>query len=243
MVIKGVVEYDGTDFFGWQVQKDKRTVQGTLIEVLKRILNSDNFKLVGASRTDAGVHAENQVFSLHLKEPVRMSLESLKKALNSLLPNDVYVKSLEEAQEDFHARFKARSKIYKYRILDGAKSPLRTRYVWELPFRLDLGVLRQCADLLKGERDFSFLKLTTGEKKNQKVRFFSVSWDRVNDETVFVVEGDRFLYKLVRVLVASMVYSCKNFKSTSFFESFLEGKEEKVLVAPAKGLTLVSVNY
>jgi tRNA pseudouridine38-40 synthase len=242
MVIKGVVEYDGSDFFGWQIQKDKRTVQGVLIETFRSILQDKEFRLIGASRTDAGVHAENQVFSIHLEGSVQMELENLKKAVNSLLPRDVYVKSLEEAQENFHARYSAKSKVYRYRILDGKRSPLRSRYVWELPCRLNVDVLNECAELLKGELDFSFLRMTR-EKSNRKIKFFDACWERENDELIFTVEGDRFLYKLVRALVGAMVYSCKNFGNRSFFESFLYGKEKKVIVAPAMGLTLVTVKY
>jgi tRNA pseudouridine38-40 synthase len=242
MVIKGIVEYDGTNFFGWQVQKGKRTVQGTLIESLQQILTNKQFRVIGASRTDAGVHAENQVFSLHFEEKVALEMPKLLRALNALLPGDVYVKSLELADDSFHARFKALSKIYKYRILDGKRSPLRSRYVWELPYALDAGVLESCASLLPGEHDFSFLKMT-GEKVYRKVKFNSAHWERKDDEIVFIIEGGHFLYKLVRVLVGSMVYGFKKYGDEMFFRNFLEGREGKVIVAPACGLTLVAVNY
>jgi len=242
MVIKGVVEYDGTDFYGWQIQKDKRTVQGELIKAFSQILNTSDFKLHGASRTDAGVHAENQVFSLHLNGELEMDLENLRRAVNSVLPRDIYIKSLEDAPSHFHARYQAKSKRYRYRIIDGKRSPLRFRYVWEIPYHLDINALQGCAEELRGEKDFHFLKMTH-EKVTQRVRFFDAVWLRKDDELIFEVEGDRFLYKLVRALVGAMVFSVKRFGDKSFFVSFLKGEEDKVFMAPAKGLTLVEVKY
>jgi tRNA pseudouridine38-40 synthase len=242
MVIKGVVEYDGTDFFGWQIQKDRRTVQGVLKEALKTLLRDIDFRLIGASRTDAGVHAENQVFSVHFDSGLQLDLNQLKRSLNAILPQDVYVKSLEPAPDDFHARFSAKSKVYRYRILDGKRSPLRSRYVWELPYSLDEKILSQCAELIKGEIDFSFLEMVK-EKEDKRVRFYNAYWRREEDEIVFYVEGSHFLYRLVRALVGSMVYSFKKFGNIEFFQNFLGGRERKVIVAPAKGLTLLEVKY
>uniref|UniRef100_A0A7V3NU16 tRNA pseudouridine synthase A n=1 Tax=candidate division WOR-3 bacterium TaxID=2052148 RepID=A0A7V3NU16_UNCW3 len=242
MVIKGVVEYDGTDFFGWQIQKDRRTVQGVLKEALKTLFRDVDFRLIGASRTDAGVHAENQVFSVHFDSDLQLDLNQLKRSLNAILPQDVYVKSLEPAPDDFHARFSAKSKVYRYRILDGKRSPLRSRYVWELPYPLDEKILSQCAELIKGEIDFSFLEMVK-EKEDKRVRFYNAYWRREEDEIVFYVEGSHFLYRLVRALVGSMVYSFKKFGNIEFFQNFLEGRERKVIVAPAKGLTLLEVKY
>ncbi|MEO0238977.1 MAG: tRNA pseudouridine(38-40) synthase TruA [candidate division WOR-3 bacterium] len=242
MVIKGVVEYDGTDFFGWQIQKDRRTVQGVLKEALKTLFRDVDFRLIGASRTDAGVHAENQVFSVHFDSDLQLDLNQLKRSLNAILPQDVHVKSLEPAPDDFHARFSAKSKVYRYRILDGKRSPLRSRYVWELPYPLDEKILSQCSELIKGEIDFSFLEMVK-EKEDKRVRFYNAYWRREEDEIVFYVEGSHFLYRLVRTLVGSMVYSFKKFCSIEFFQNFLEGRERKVIVAPAKGLTLLEVKY
>ena len=242
MVIKGIVEYDGTDFYGWQIQKDQRTVQGVLKEALETLLKGIDFRLIGASRTDTGVHAENQVFSLHIQQDLDIELPKFKKALNAILPQDVYVKSLEFVSNDFHARFSAKSKIYRYRILDGKRSPLRSRYVWELPYRLDEAVLSQCAKLIRGEIDFSFLEMVK-EKEVKKVWFYDAYWERDKDEMVFYVEGSHFLYRLVRVLVGSMIYSYRKFGNCKFFENFLQGKEKRVIVAPAKGLTLLEVKY
>lgn len=242
MVIKGTAEYDGTDLFGWQVQKGKRTAQGLLIESIKKILGNIDFKLIGASRTDAGVHAEEQTFSLHLKDSIPMEVSKLADAMNAVLPEDIYVRSMAVADGNFHARFSAHSKVYRYRILDGRRSPLRSRYVWELPYSLDLEILKACAFLIEREVDFSFLKMTH-EKKFRKVQFYSSSWERKDDELVFTIEGGYFLYKLVRVLVGSMVYSVRKYSSEGFFKRFLKGQENRVIVSPAKGLTLVTVRY
>ncbi len=236
------MEYEGTEFHGWQIQKGRRTVQGVLIEAIGQILQSRDFKLVGASRTDSGVHAENQVFSLHLNFDINMDLSQFKKGLNALLPADVYVKNLELTSDDFNARRKAKSKIYRYRILEGKRSPLRSRYVWELPYYLDECLLNDCAKLLRGEIDFSFLHFSK-EKQFKKVIFYDAHWKRKDDELHFYVEGSHFLYRLVRLLVGNMVYSVKNFGDASFFERFLKGGEEKLIVAPARGLTLVDVKY
>ena len=239
-VYKIELEYDGTDFYGWQVQPGLRTVQGEMIQSISKIVQSP-FKLIGASRTDAGVHAEEQVASLHISDKLRKS-KTILKALNGLLPEDIYVKSVREVSPEFHARFSARSKIYRYRILEG-RSPLRRRYVWELPYRLDKETLSWLSERTKGTYDFSSLSVKTPKGKGI-VNVKKALWIKKGDEWHFIIEADRFPYKMVRTLVGLQVrIACGRAPKEVLLEALVEGKRPKVFTAPPQGLSLIKVNY
>ncbi|MEO0150225.1 MAG: pseudouridine synthase, partial [candidate division WOR-3 bacterium] len=118
MNVKLILSFDGTNFYGWQVQPNKRTVAGELIKALKNFVDGD-FKVIGCGRTDAGVHALNYVVNVKITGRLRVRVEELKYKLNKLLPDDIYVKSVETVNEGFHARFSAKSKVYRYVFLRG----------------------------------------------------------------------------------------------------------------------------
>jgi len=235
MVLKLVLEFDGTDFQGWQIQPSKRTVQGVMTDALKQLVDGD-FKLVGSSRTDSGVHALNFVASLHLEgATLRPPAERLKEALNSLLPEDVYVKKADRAPDDFHARYSAKSKVYLYRILP-YPAPLRRRYGYHYPVRESLDALNEKARLFIGEHDFTHISARS--ERRGLCRIFRSQWVMKEDELHYIVEGDRFLYKMVRSMVGLMLRYSKE-----EIEAILKGKPFTPFVVPGRGLTLVKVNY
>lgn len=242
MVIKLVLEYNGKEFFGWQVQPGRRTVQGEILKALSVLLKEKNFNLIGASRTDRGVHAEAQVASLHLKGDLGIELQDFRRSLNGILPRDIYVKEAVEAPPDFHARYKARAKIYRYRVLKG-RSPIRKDFVWEFPFDYNSRRLRDLPVRIIGTHDFSYL--CSGVPKGEGVvRVRSACWTRRGDEFHFVVEADRFLYRMVRILVGLMMKISSGRGDPSMLEDAISGKEmPKVWLAPPQGLTLVKVLY
>jgi tRNA pseudouridine38-40 synthase len=241
LVFRIDVEYDGTDFYGWQVQSGLRTVQGEMIQSISKIIRSP-FRLIGASRTDAGVHAEGQVASLHLETRTSRKVETLKKALNGLLPRDIYVKSVRRVSPDFHARFSARSKIYRYRVLEG-RSPIRSRYVWEYPRPLDGEILEELSLAIKGTHDFSSLSVKTPAGKG-KVNVKRAKWVKKGDEWHFIIEADRFLYKMVRILVGLQVsIASGRTPKEVLLEALEEGKKPRIMMAPPQGLSLVEVKY
>lgn len=232
-----LLEYDGIGFHGWQVQPGLRTVQGELIDKLEKFLKR-KFKLIGASRTDSGVHAEGQVASLHTEEEI--DSKKLKSYLNGVLSEDLYVKDLMRVRDDFHARFSAISKVYKYRVLKG-RSPLRRLRVYEYGMEIDEAKLKEAAGLLIGEKDFT--AFAVGDKGGI-VKVKRARWTRRGDEFHFIIEADRFLYKMVRALVGLQLRIASGKENMDVLKKALEeGKRPKMHIAPPQGLTLVKVKY
>lgn len=243
MNLKLTIEYDGTDFYGWQVQSEFRTVQGDLMKAIKRLMPDVEFRLIGASRTDRGVHAEGQVANLLIENLRFKTLEEFHKALNHVLPPDIYVRKIERVDDSFHARFSAKSKVYRYRILPERRSPLRRRFVWEYPYSFDRGLLFALARHFVGEHDFKFLAVA-GEERTTVCRILRAEWKIVDDEVHFEIEGNRFLYKMVRALVGLMMRIASGREPSDAIRLALLGKQKpKLWFAPPHGLTLVEVRY
>ncbi len=240
-VYKLTISYDGTDFYGWQIQKNKRTVQGVIYDALKRFFPY-KFRLIGASRTDRGVHAEGQVASLHLPKPLHIELPKFHRALNASLPEDIYIKQIEKAPANFHARFSAKGKLYRYNIRQ-ARNPFTSRYEWQIDFELDLDHLRKMANLIKGKFDFSHIHI--GDKTvSPVVNLFYTDVEKSGDKIIFHIAGDRFTYKLVRLIVGEMVYNARKKLQLNEFRNFLYKQRPKTFhIAPAVGLYLVNVFY
>ncbi len=241
MVLKLVIEYNGKNFFGWQVQPTVRTVQGELIKAVRILLKGRQFKLVGASRTDRGVHAEGQVASLHFEGKIE-DLDGFKRSLNGILPGDIYVHSIEIAPKNFNARYSAKGKIYRYRVLRG-KSPIRKDFVWEFPFDYNSNKLRKLAVSLIGTHDF--FNLSTNVKQGEGiVTVRRALWRKRGDEFHFIIEADRFLYRMVRILVGIMLKVATGRENHKVIEEALQcGRKPKIWLAPPQGLTLVKVIY
>ena len=169
--IKLLIEYDGTNYQGWQVQPRGPTIQGTLEEKL-RLLTGEPIQLIGSGRTDSGVHALGQV--AHFKTQSQMDVHSIQRALNSLLPHDIVIQKIEEVEEGFHARRHSKSKLYEYRILNrNLRSAFHRGYVWHIPQKLNLKEMKEAAQYLIGEHDFSSFRSvgtlgSSGRHKNQR---------------------------------------------------------------------------
>ncbi|MFB0526290.1 MAG: tRNA pseudouridine(38-40) synthase TruA, partial [bacterium] len=148
------IEYDGTDYFGWQIQKRKSTVQGEIKKILERILE-EKIRLIGAARTDSGVHALGQVASFKTRNK-KLTSDSFTKALNSILPSDIVIKEVKEVPRRFHARYSAKSKVYCYQILNRSfPSALGRRFSWHIPGPLDWRKIRVASKYFVGKHDFS----------------------------------------------------------------------------------------
>ncbi len=243
MVLKFTIEYDGTDFSGWQIQKDRRTVQGTIVETLSHFFKDKHFKFVGAGRTDAGVHALGQVASLHFQDPIAYTPERFRMALNANLPNDIYIRDIKEADENFHAMLAAKGKVYRYSILKGRRAPLHSRYVWEINFPVSMDVFENTAMLLKGKHDFTHLRIKDN-KRSPFVEIKDVWVEKNGDFYELYINGDRFLYKLIRLLVGEMVKTARGKKSIEDFKNFIKGERGRSFsIAPPRGLCLIRVYY
>ncbi|MGZ5453839.1 MAG: tRNA pseudouridine(38-40) synthase TruA [Candidatus Aminicenantales bacterium] len=236
-----VVGYDGTNFRGWQRQPDGRTVQGVLEEALRKITGKRTV-VHGAGRTDAGVHALGQAASF--RGVFKLSDEVLLRALNAVLPPDIRVFSLAEAPADFHARRSARSKLYRYRIVNAPQpSPLDHSFVLHWPYPLKLGKMRQAAKLFARTADFTAF---SSNRDRSPVRTVTRSELRKSgDEIIYSIEAAGFLRYMVRTIVGTLLEVGRGRIEPEEVEEIFRHKDRSLAgpTAAAKGLTLIRVDY
>ena len=233
--------YDGTDYFGWQRQPEKKTIQGLLENALTKIA-SRSIPIIGAGRTDAGVHAQAQ--SAHFKAHLSLSDEELIQAINGNLPKDIRITSLRKAEPEFHARKSARSKIYQYRIVQSPSiSPFLLRYALHRPAKLDVKKMKDAAALFVREADFTPF---SSNRLLNPVRTITRS-DIIskNDEIIYTVEANGFLRYMVRSIVGTLLEVGKGKIPPQAVEDIF-GKKIRTLsspTAPPQGLCLIKVFY
>ena len=239
---RATVEYDGTDFVGYQVQAKGRTVQGEIEKSLKRVTQAD-IRIDGAGRTDAGVHATGQVIAFNACW--RHPLGDLQRALNAVLPEDIVIRELKVARPTFHPRFEAISRTYCYQIINQPwPAVLLRRYSYHLNRSLDVAAMNQASRLLLGQHDFvSFGKPPQG---HNTVRTLSeAAWTAKEDRITFQVTANAFLYRMVRTMVGTLLQVGLGQLQVADVKDILEAKDltRSAPPAPARGLCLVSVNY
>ncbi len=233
--IKIIVEYDGTDFYGWQVQPGKRTVQGELEKALKTIFNK-KIRITGSGRTDAGVHASGQVASF--SAPNKFSPWELKNAINGNTSDEILVKQCKKVPEDFNARFSAGSRIYKYQIAKGA-SVFDKRYFFQIDRDLEIKKMKKAGKELIGEKNFK--NLSTKDSGICLLKRIKISEDK---NKIFIeVESDRFLRRMVRGIVGLLIAVGKGEMPPCDVKRVLSGTKRRPTVAPPQGLFLVKVKY
>ncbi|MFH1090799.1 MAG: tRNA pseudouridine(38-40) synthase TruA [Pseudomonadota bacterium] len=242
--IKLVLEYDGANLAGWQRQPDRETVQGLLEDALYRIIG-EKITVIGAGRTDAGVHARGQ--TANFKTSGGRSLEEILNGANALLPPEIAVLSASEAPLDFHARYSARSKVYDYDIFVSPVRPaLKRHYVWHISRPLDLEAMARALKSLLGEHDFAGFQ-SVGTKVSSTVRRM------IRAEVIVLpgglvritMEADGFLRHMVRAIVGTLVLVGQGRMSQLEFEGILQAKNRSLAgaTAPASGLCLREVLY
>ncbi len=246
------LEYDGTDFAGWQLQAaGVRTLQGELETALARVTGAQ-VRVHGAGRTDAGVHAEGQVASVRLETEFEAAV--LARALNAVLPRDLAVVSAERVADAFHARHDARAKLYRYRIWNGARpSPLRARDSWRVKPPLDVAAMQAGATRVLGTHDFaSFQALGSDVVTTQRSLTrcdiepaAAVGNPGARGEIAIVVAGSGFLRHMVRILVGTLVQVGAGRRAPESLTAVLAACERRAAgpTAPPQGLTLVRVFY
>jgi tRNA pseudouridine38-40 synthase len=239
--IKLKIEYDGTNFYGWQVQPKLRTVQGEIRDRLNTVLGHE-VNLTGSGRTDVGVHALGQV--ANFKTESQLDKESILRGLNGLLPDDIVINRVEEVELDFNARYSAKSRVYKYRVYLGRTAILR-KYVWEVLYSLNLEKILKATEEICGERDFSSFCVAESTKENSICKVASATWEKSGNELIFVVKADRFLHTMVRSLVGTLIEVGRGYFSVSDFVDIIKAKDRRKAgpTAPACGLYLVEVKY
>ncbi len=240
--IKLTIEYDGTQYLGWQIQPKGSTLQGILEDRLLS-LTGEKVHLIGSGRTDAGVHAMGQV--AHFKTKSQLDVQTIQRALNSLLPSDIVIQEVEEMDEDFHARKQAKSKIYEYRILNrNIRSVFHRDYVWHIPQRLNLKEMKKVARSLVGEHDFSSFQSVGSPKRTAVRKVARAEWKRgPGGLLLFEIEANGFLKQMVRAIVGTLVEVGKGKMTLEEFQKILDSKDRKKAgpTAPAHGLFLKEV--
>lgn len=247
MKIRAKVAYDGTDFAGFQRQAAGRgrTVQGEIEAALEKVCN-ERIAIVGAGRTDAGVHAIGQVIAFTAEW--KHSLDVLTRALNATLPDDIAVHELAECDADFHPRFSAVSRTYRYTAyVSPVRRPLLRRYAWQLERPPDVSAMNEAARLLIGLHDFAaFGSPPSGDAEETTVReVLRAEWQQVENCLTFTIEANAFLFRMVRRIVLALVRVGQSAYALPDIEEMLESRDAQRIkgLAPACGLCLIEVKY
>lgn len=243
--IKFEIEYDGTNYLGWQAQPKSRsrTIQAVIEKTLRHILQ-EKIKLVASGRTDSGVHARAQVANFVTCS--KIPLGRLKVALNGLLPEDIKVIALKEERPDFHSRFSAKSKIYRYTILNrDYSSPLLRNTVYFYPHPLNVKLMQSEARSLLGRHDFSSFRAAQGKEKNPVKTIKKIKFIKKKDFIYIDIEADGFLYNMVRNIVGTLIELGRGRLTKGSLKRILLSRNRRLAgpTALAKGLCLLRVKY
>jgi tRNA pseudouridine38-40 synthase len=248
--IKLVIAYDGTGYGGWQRQKNAPTIQGE-IEKRLAIMTAGKVSLLGAGRTDAGVHALGMVANFHTAKT--LSCEAFLKGLNSLLPPGIRILSVEDAATDFHSRFSAQAKTYVYNLFTGpVLLPTERLYVFHIPFALDPSMIEDCLRRVRGTHDFACFEMQGSRDKSCEngrgsIRtILSAEFKDIGDHHCqFSITGDGFLRQMVRIMVGTILEVGKGRMSSDEFQKVLDSRDRAQACppAPAHGLALLKIFY
>lgn len=243
---KAVIAYDGTNFHGFQNQPNGRTVQGEIEKTLQKMANGQRISIHGSGRTDSGVHALGQV--IHFDYPEERPLERMRFALDTQTPEDIGVLQVEQVAEDFHARYLVKEKTYQFKVDIGKpRSPFRRHYASYFPYPLDIEKMQQALPDLLGTHDFTSF-CASGSSIEDKVRTIYEARLEVNaagDELTFTFRGDGFLYKMIRILVGTLLKIGNNRLPVDSIPTILAAKDRNLAgpTAHPEGLYLVNVRY
>ncbi len=241
---KLIVEYDGTDYSGWQIQPNGPTIQEALETALSKLHSGDRIRATAAGRTDAGVHALRQTVSFETERV--LPANSYERGLNTFLPNAIAVRGAEPAPDGFDARRWARGKRYEYRILRSRfRSPLRDRFTWQVHQRLDVDAIREAARRLEGRQDFGSFRASNCQAKTTVREMRAVGVREDGEELVLSFEATAFLKSMVRSLTGTLVEVGMGKRAAVSLEDLLANPDRASAgpTAPPAGLCLVDVFY
>lgn len=246
--IKLTLEYDGTNYVGWQKQKyekDKklRSVQGTLESIISKVLKED-VELIGCSRTDTGVHATEYVANFFTNTTIPP--EKIKYALNTKLPDDIVILDSQQVEENFHARYNSTGKTYMYSILNREmKVAIKRNYLYQYRNKLNLDLMRQGAKYFLGTHDFQAFKNKGSSVKTSVRTIKDIRVENDKDNIRIYISADGFLYNMVRIMVGTLIQVGEGRILPEDIRNIIESKNRKKAgkKAPSQGLTLVKVHY
>lgn len=239
--LKLVIEYDGTSFVGWQVQANGRSVQEEITKVLEQILQ-ESITLIGSGRTDSGVHARGQAANFVTNSS--MGLGSVLSGLNGILPEDVYVHSVEEVAPGFNARFDARERLYRY-FVSLKPTAIGRHYQWYVKYDLSLEAMNAVAHSILGEHEFESFCKFEAEVNHYRCTVLESKWSETKGMLIYEVRANRFLHGMVRALVGTMIDVGRGFTPQSAFADIMAAKDRRKagMAAPPQGLFLEEVIY
>ena len=241
--IKLVLEYDGTNYHGWQTQPDLPTIQDTIEEALAQLTKTP-IKIIGAGRTDTGVHAEGQVANFGTDSQIPVA--AFQKGLNAILPRDIVVCSATEVSPEFHSRFSATSRRYRYTILNRAyPSALSRQTSYFFPAPIGVPRANTLCQILIGKRDFSSFQKTGSDRINPICEIYEGSCWQKDPYVYFEIEADAFLRGMVRAIVGTILKCIKEDNAEAELHRILDAKDRAAAgtSAPAHGLSLICVKY
>lgn len=235
------IQYDGTNYSGWQIQKNAVSIQQKITDAINLILK-EKINLIGSGRTDAGVHAFGQVANFRTEKNI--DIYSFKHSLNGILPVDISITKMESVDQNFHSRFDAKRRIYFY-LISKIKSPFILKYSCHIHQPLDLNELNFLSTALIGTHDFTGLSRNNPSLENKTCTIFSARWKEVKKMVVFRIEADRFLHGMVRIIVGTLLNAQKQNLGKESIIKILKEKNSSLAsgAAPAKGLFLYKVLY
>lgn len=242
--IKLIIEYDGTNYHGWQIQKNANSVQETIEKAISKLLG-EKVGIVGCSRTDVGVHAYGQV--AHFTTDSRIPAEKFSYAINNLLPDDIVIKKSEEVSEDFHSRYSAKGKKYRYLIYNAAHaSAIMRNRTYHVRPELDFEKMQRAAKHFLGQHDFAAFQATGGQVRSTVREIYSLELFRKEDNLISIeVSGNGFLYNMVRIIAGTLIYvgigKIEADEIPAIINSLDRTRAGKT--APAEGLYLMEIYY
>lgn len=237
------VAYDGTEYCGWQVQPGQRTVEGTLKSALDKLMGKD-VPMIGASRTDAGVHAEGNVAVFDCDTTI--PADKIKYALNNMLPEDVVVVESKQVDDNFHPRHCDCRKTYQYRILNTQMpDPNRRRNTYFYRWKLDMEAMRAATDCIVGTHDFACFKAAGSQVTDTVRTVYSLELAKIDDVITMTIQGNGFLYNMVRIIAGTLIQVGRGQLEPGQIADIIKKGERKNAgpTAPAKGLTLKVIDY
>ncbi len=238
---KLVIEYDGTNFVGWQTQANGRSVQEEITKVLEQILQ-ETISLIGSGRTDSGVHARGQVASFRTNSP--LGTGAILSGLNGLLPDDIHVHSAEEMPGEFNARYDAKERVYRY-FISTRPSAIGRQYEWFVKYSLNLVAMNTGAAQFVGEHDFESFCKYDAEVNHYRCTVTKSVWTGSSGKLVYEVRANRFLHGMVRALVGTMIDVGRGYTPIATVRTIMDARDRRKagMAAPPQGLFLEEVIY
>lgn len=237
------IQYDGTSYAGWQIQKNAVTVQQKIIEAIE-VITKERINLIGSGRTDAGVHALGQIANFRTES--ELDIYKFQYSLNSILPGDIAITKMEKVNENFHARFDAKSRSYIYLFSHG-KTPFYKNFSYYYPAitKIDFEKLNGISKTLLGEHDFTSFSKKNFELEDKTCVVSEIWWRKGKKLSTFSITANRFLHGMVRAVVGTLLNAAEKNLDDEYLKEILEKKnrEEADESVPAKGLFLFKVRY